>query len=151
MIYRSTNLLFPVFRDRVSVLVTRARQEGLMVHHFETYRTIQRQASLYAQGRTAPGKIVTHARPGESWHHYGLADDLVFDGDPSTERVEWSWNGNWKRLHELAAACGLETLKFEAPHVQLTGGLTIAEAERLAEERGLMAVWIEVERRLMEK
>src|SRR3990172_3976840 len=34
-----------------------------------TYRSNQEQNELYAQGRTAPGKIITNARGGESQHN----------------------------------------------------------------------------------
>lgn len=38
-------------------------------------RTFKAQDLLYAQGRTAPGGIVTNARAGESGHCYGCAGD----------------------------------------------------------------------------
>ena len=41
------------------------------------YRSIQEQNTLYAQGRTTPGNIVTHARGGQSLHNYGNAFDVV--------------------------------------------------------------------------
>jgi len=40
-------------------------------------RTMEEQAALYAKGRTVGGKIVTKAKPGESYHNYGLAFDWV--------------------------------------------------------------------------
>jgi peptidoglycan L-alanyl-D-glutamate endopeptidase CwlK len=40
-------------------------------------RTMEEQAALYAKGRTISGKIVTKAKPGESYHNYGLAFDWV--------------------------------------------------------------------------
>jgi peptidoglycan L-alanyl-D-glutamate endopeptidase CwlK len=40
-------------------------------------RTMEEQAALYAKGRTIIGKIVTKAKPGESYHNYGLAFDWV--------------------------------------------------------------------------
>ena len=54
----------------------------------EVLRSSARQAELYAQGRSKPGKIVTNAKPGQSWHQYGLAIDfcLIIDGK------EASWN-----------------------------------------------------------
>ena len=41
------------------------------------HRTMEEQAALYAKGRTAGGRIVTKAKPGESYHNYGLAFDWV--------------------------------------------------------------------------
>jgi peptidoglycan LD-endopeptidase CwlK len=40
-------------------------------------RTMDQQAKLYAQGRTAPGPIVTNAPPGSSYHNFGAAVDIV--------------------------------------------------------------------------
>lgn len=150
MIHRSLNLLFGPLRTRLDLGLAQARKAGLVVHPFETYRTNYRQGLLYAQGRTAPGKIVTRARPGESWHEYGLAVDLAFDRIPETPRIEWTWESNrWADLKAIMQGVGLETISWEAPHVQLTAGMTVAEAERILESDGLMAVWIEVERRLI--
>jgi peptidoglycan L-alanyl-D-glutamate endopeptidase CwlK len=71
-----------------------------------TLRTITEQQALYAQGRTAPGKIVTNAKPGSSAHNYGLAIDIVpiVNGKP-----DWSGVGPiWEELGNLGRARGLE-------------------------------------------
>jgi peptidoglycan L-alanyl-D-glutamate endopeptidase CwlK len=47
------------------------------------------QARLYAQGRTTPGKIVTKAPPGSSFHNFGLAIDCgVFRGGKYLDEAE---------------------------------------------------------------
>lgn len=55
--------------------------------------TFAEQAALYAQGRTAPGKIVTQAPAGLSMHNYGLAVDIVLmidkDGNGTHEAASW--------------------------------------------------------------
>ena len=48
------------------------------------YRCPREQAKLYAQGRTAPGDIVTNARPGQSLH--GRCPSLAADVVPYPER-----------------------------------------------------------------
>src|SRR4051812_45095106 len=40
-------------------------------------RTWKEQDALYEQGRTKPGKIVTKAKGGQSYHNFGLAVDIV--------------------------------------------------------------------------
>jgi len=90
------------------------------------YRSFAEQATLFAQGRTAAGNIVTKARAGKSYHNYGLAVDIVlivdtdgdgkyetaswdekkdFDGDNKADWQEvvtvfkqygWEWGGDWK-------------------------------------------------------
>ena len=46
---------------------------GIQLRITQGYRSIAEQDALYAQGRTAPGEIVTNARGGQSYHNYGLA------------------------------------------------------------------------------
>ena len=49
----------------------------------QTGRSIEYQNELYAQGRTKPGKIVTKAKGGSSFHNYFLAFDfaILYDND----------------------------------------------------------------------
>lgn len=86
----------------------------------EGFRSVERQAELYAQGRTAPGKIVTNAKPGESKHNTGKAVDIVFDAaNPWADSHPWnlagqvgesiaramnlkvSWGGKWPGFKDL--------------------------------------------------
>lgn len=88
-------------------------------------RTFAEQDSLYAQGRTKPGKIVTNAKGGQSIHNYGFAVDicLIIDGktaswdtakDWDNDQVSdwqecvgifkkhgWNWGGDWKTFKDL--------------------------------------------------
>ena len=51
------------------------------------------QAKVYAQGRTAPGKIVTHAKPGHSNHNFGVAFDVgIFVGGQYIDDLEEKGN-----------------------------------------------------------
>lgn len=56
-------------------------------------RTIEEQNNLYAIGRTIPGKRVTNAKGGKSYHNYGLAIDFAMmydkDGNGSYESLSW--------------------------------------------------------------
>lgn len=86
----------------------------------EGFRSMERQAELYAQGRTKPGKVVTNAKPGESLHNTGRAVDIVFDSNnPWADSHPWelagkvgesiamamgvkvSWGGRWAGLKDL--------------------------------------------------
>ena len=111
-------LLHPVVRNAVAKVMANLQQEQIPLFVFEGFRSPARQALLFAQGRTLPGKVVTFARPWTSYHQYGLAVDLVFHGPG-----KWSWDepkkGMWKRMHEIARSHGLMPLDFETPHVQL--------------------------------
>lgn len=59
------------------------------------FRSSAEQAALYAEGRTAPGQIVTNAKPGHSAHEFGEAVDFhqLLDGKDS-----WAVNDDWKRI-----------------------------------------------------
>jgi peptidoglycan L-alanyl-D-glutamate endopeptidase CwlK len=95
-----------------------------------TYRDNESQAAIYAQGRTAPGSIVTNARPGESWHNWRCAFDFV----PIVGgKCQWKDSDLFTRCGVIAESVGLEwagrwTGKLrEAAHCQYTGGLTLAD------------------------
>ena len=135
-------LLFPPFRDRLLRALGRAREAGLDAFLFEGWRSPYRQTALYAQGRTAPGQIVTNATAWQSWHQYGLAGDVVFGGPG-----KWTWAGDYARLGPMLEAEGLvwygapgASFK-ETPHFEMTFGLSLAECEALAKGGGTMAVW----------
>jgi peptidoglycan L-alanyl-D-glutamate endopeptidase CwlK len=126
---RSEDLTFlhPAIRDHVAEVIRELNGEGHPFQVFEAYRTPQRQAFLFAQGRTQPGDIVTKAQPWTSYHQYGLAVDIVLKIDG---KWDWGTTGRkkaaWTRLHEVGRAHGLEPLSFEMPHLQMAG-LKIAD------------------------
>lgn len=69
-------------------------------------RTMAEQAALYAQGRTAAGKIVTKAQPGDSAHNFGLSFDFAFAnalGQPT-----WPEDAPWADAAAIGKALGLE-------------------------------------------
>jgi|SRR5882672_5792105 len=113
-------------------------------------RTWGEQAQLYAQGRSAPGRIVTNAEPGHSWHNFGLAVDVApfgLDGQPD-------WNTShpiWQRLVEVGTGLGLVAgAKFRSfpdyPHFQLTGKLPESPDTGVREafgQSGIQAIWQE--------
>lgn len=101
-------------------------------------RTFAEQLALYEQGRTKPGAKVTNAKPGQSFHNYGLAIDfaLIIDGkiaswetnkdwdnDKTNDWMEvvnifkkagWSWGGDWRSFKDY-------------PHLEKTFGYTWAQ------------------------
>lgn len=116
------NHIHPMVRAKVKTLVERLAAENIPFQVFEGFRSPERQRQLFAQGRTAPGAIVTRAKPWQSYHQYGLAADLVLRVDG-----QWSWDDAgpraawWRRMLDLAHELGLESLSWEKPHVQLPG------------------------------
>lgn len=103
---------------------------GIPVLIYSTLRDAESQNALYAQGRSLPGKIVTNAKGGDSYHQYGVAFDFVpldKKGKPDWENLEayckcgevgrnlaLEWGGDFKSFKDL-------------PHMQDTLGFSVAE------------------------
>jgi peptidoglycan L-alanyl-D-glutamate endopeptidase CwlK len=97
-----------------------------------TYRDGESQNALYAQGRTAPGKIVTKAKAGQSFHNWKCAFDFV----PIVNgKAQWNDTALFTKCGEIAEAVGLEwagrwkTFK-ELAHCQYTNGLTLQDFQQ---------------------
>lgn len=95
-------------------------------------RTIEEQNEIYAQGRTKPGKVVTNAKGGSSFHNYGIAFDfaLLFDIDGNGKYETLSWdetNPYWKQVVKAFEGKGwfwggnFSTI-HDAPHLEKTFG-----------------------------
>lgn len=95
------------------VFIQRCAAEGLPVLVVETVRDLEYQASLYAQGRTKPGKIVTNQKtPSFHWDKVALAFDVCknvkgheYDDSDFFRRcgaigkeMGFTWGGDWKSL-----------------------------------------------------
>lgn len=126
IVNRDISFLLPKFNEQLELLLDQCHAAGLMIFAFECRRTFARQALLYSQGRGAPGKVVTNAGSGLSMHNWGAAADLVFDADAYKPGIQWTWNGNYKKLGEIIKD-GFPLLEWagtwkkfpEYPHVQL--------------------------------
>ncbi len=126
---RSISDLHPLFQGKVHEFEDAARAAGLDVLIYCTYRDRAGQDELYSHGRTAPGKIVTNARAGQSAHNFGLA----FDGVPMIHgKPMWDEKHEaWQTYGHVASAVGLEwagtwvSMK-EFPHIQMPGWKQIA-------------------------
>lgn len=120
------------------------QRNGITILVYCTYRSPEEQARLYAQGRSAPGRVVTNAKAGQSMHNrqtpqgdsaseafdfvplrhgkpiWGTAGDGI-DDDPSDDHKDDL--EVWQRCGEHGRAVGLEWAgdwkRFrEFPHMQ---------------------------------
>lgn len=130
---RDLNDLLPVVKKKVEKFIELCHKEGIDILVTSTYRDFASQDALYAQGRTTPGKKVTNAKAGQSFHNWKCAVDIVplRNGKPV-----WGTAGEdaklWDRVGQLGELAGLEwagrwkTFK-EFAHFQYTGGFNLAQ------------------------
>jgi peptidoglycan L-alanyl-D-glutamate endopeptidase CwlK len=90
--------------------------DGPQVFLTQTYRSRDDQAVDYAKGRSAPGKVVTNAKPGQSLHNYypALAFDVAFKQGAAlawdvalfagfaviAKSYGLAWGGDWKTFRD---------------------------------------------------
>lgn len=124
--------LRPEVMQKAVQFINACHVHGIAILVTSTYRDNESQQALYNQGRTTPGKIVTNAKPGESFHNYGVAFDFV----PLVNgKALWDDVALFVRCGELAESCGLEwagrwkSFK-ELAHCQFTGGKSIAQLKK---------------------
>lgn len=147
------DLLYPDFKVRV------IRVMNDMADHFscdlkitESVRSFERQEALYAQGRTSPGNIVTNAKPGQSFHHYGVAVDVARIGKSP-------YSVPWKSLGEIAKGHGLrwggdwngngkvDSNDFDNPHLEISyAGMNAFKMLSIYNIGRLRALWGEFDK-----
>ena len=128
---RDIKQLHPRVASMCKEFVAKCKAQGIDIIITSTYRDADSQNELYAQGRTKPGKVVTNAKAGQSWHNYKLAFDFapVVNG-----KVPWNDSKLFTRCGEIGESCGLEWAgrwaRFkEMAHLQYTGGLTLKDLQ----------------------
>ena len=108
-----------------------AWDKGISLVVTQSARTMAEQQALYDQGRTTPGKIVTKAPPGSSWHNFALAFDVaVLEGTTPT------WPNDlalWSKIGDIGKAVGLQwggdwSGFPDRPHFEFHPGMTLADA-----------------------
>jgi len=122
---------------RVQVLARKFIEEcskaGVDVLIYSTYRDAASQDALYAQGRTKPGRIVTNARAGQSFHNWRVAFDFV---PIVAGKARWDDKEAYAKCGNIAESIGLEwagrwTGKLrETAHCQFTGGLSLSDFQK---------------------
>ena len=96
------------------------------IHPFidSTLRTFTQQAILYAQGRTNPGPKVTNAKPGQTYHNYGLAIDFH---NQINGKDRWVVDKNWMIVVDIFTSYGFKWGGSfisipDAPHFEMKFG-----------------------------
>lgn len=139
-------LLHPKLRDEAIIIydeICNALTGYAACRFAYTLRTFAEQDALFAQGRSKPGKIVTKAKGGQSYHNYGLAIDIVLlvdkDHNGSFETAAWDTKSDfdgdkvadWMEIvgvfkrHGWEA--GIDWHFKDPPHFQKTFGKSVNE------------------------
>jgi peptidoglycan L-alanyl-D-glutamate endopeptidase CwlK len=125
------NTLHPMIRNEARAFINDCETQGIKLRVTAGFRSIDEQNKLYAKGRTEPGKVVTNARGGQSFHNYGLALDVVEMKDGVTPL--WN-NTNWEKIGSIGKKYGFEwggdwTSFTDKPHFQKTFGNDLAQLQ----------------------
>jgi len=127
---RSLSDLHPKVKTLCEQFISSCAKQNIDVIITSTYRDAESQTTLYNQGRTTPGKIVTNAKAGQSFHNWRVAFDFcpIVNG-----KCQWDNKALFTACGIIAEELGLEwagrwTGKFkELAHCQYTGGLTLQD------------------------
>ena len=114
--------LQPAMRPLVQTLLDNCEAAGIPCDLVQGARSYAEQQKVYDQGRTAPGPIVSNAPPGDSYHNFGLAVDLV----PRVYKSLPNWNPTgpyWAQVGQIGEALGLtwggRFSRPDKPHFEL--------------------------------
>lgn len=138
------NTLFPHMREDVKCLVCKSADLG--AHVFCGLRTYEEQSREWAKGRNGdPRPITTNARPGQSFHQFGLAFDLAF----IDVHGDWSWADvwPWEELGRLVREAGFHwggdwTALKDRPHVERNYGFMVDRLDAIYQKhQQLSDVW----------
>lgn len=120
---RDITLCHPELQEKAEKLVSACRGQGLLIGIGECFRTVEEQDKLYAQGRTAPGEIVTNAKGSSysSHHQWGTAFDIYRNDGKGAYNDS---DGFFSKVGAIGIKIGLEwggnwTSPVDKPHFQL--------------------------------
>lgn len=130
---RSLDDLNPKVKKLAEQFIKACKDAGIDILIYSTYRDAESQNELYAQGRTKPGRIVTNAKAGFSYHNWRCAFDFV----PIVNgKARWDDSAAYAKCGAIAEDLGFEwagrwsgKLK-EVAHLQFTGGLSIFDFQK---------------------
>jgi peptidoglycan L-alanyl-D-glutamate endopeptidase CwlK len=127
---RNLSDLHPKVKTLCERFIFSCAKQNIDVIITSTYRDAESQTALYNQGRTTPGKIVTNAKAGQSFHNWRVAFDFcpIVNG-----KCQWDNKALFTACGIIAEELGLEWAgrwngKFkELAHCQYSGGLTLQD------------------------
>jgi hypothetical protein len=119
---RAIESLAPAFQRQVRGWVTEMVNSKIPPLIYCGRRTMEEQTALYSLGRSAPGKVVTKARAGESYHNYGLAFDWVplkiSPKNPDLYVADWEDETAFRLGEHVGQSFELAAISWETGHLQ---------------------------------
>ena len=129
---RNISDLLPRTAAKAALFKDECAKAGHNIILTSTYRDVESQNALYAQGRTKPGPKVTNAKGGDSFHQYRVAFDFVpvVDG-----KAVWGDDKAWETCGAIAKRVGLEWGGYwdgfkDKPHCQDLNGYSLDQYKR---------------------
>ncbi len=108
--------LLPKAQGKANDVLWWCEQNGIEILIIQGFRSWAGQAWDYASGRYRPGSIITYAKPGYSFHQYGVAFDFVptdlqghfhYEDNNRIQQVAhfaksigFSWGGDWASFRD---------------------------------------------------
>lgn len=128
---RDINALTTNTFHKCRAFINACRDQGIDVIITSTYRSAEEQDKIYAVGRTIPGKIVTNAKGGYSFHQYRCAFDFI---PVIAGKAQWDNTELINKCGLIGESCGLEWAgrwkKFkEKLHFQNAQGFSLAHLQ----------------------
>ena len=100
---RDINKLTPSFKSKVELFLKEVWDKIFIT---EAFRSDERQAKLYAQGRTTPWQIVTWVK--HSNHQDWIACDIAFNWDELYPTELSKWKEIWKVANKYGIDWGYD-------------------------------------------
>jgi D-alanyl-D-alanine carboxypeptidase len=119
---RAIDTLAPYFQKRVRGWCTEMVNSKIPPLIYCGFRSYEQQAALFALGRSAPGRIITKARPGESFHNHGLAYDWAplkpSPKDHTLLTIDWEDDTAFRIGEHIGLSFELAAISWETGHLQ---------------------------------
>ena len=124
--HRGLEVLYPLFAEKIIRLERALAEAGIRFHRRETWRSPERQAFIFQQGRSRPGSFATSTLT--SWH-----SRVDRNGNPAGVAVDYDVPAaRMPRFHQIVRAVGLESYGADSNdpgHVFLPGEESVPGTE----------------------
>ena len=124
----------PVLAELAQRHIALSSAKGIDITIIRAYSTIEEQSIIYAKGRTVPGKIVTNAKPGYSWHNFGRAYDvaIVVNGAILWDSPKYAQVGAIGKALGLTWGGDFKSISGDVGHFEFHPCMTLSQARAKA-------------------